>query len=245
MDNGYFEKIDGGHEVYITKEYGFTSDTLILAHFARPKKNYICADFGTGCGMIAFLWKARINPKMIYGLDIQEKAVDQANYTMEHGGFEGMEFINADIKTIKETQKEKIPSESLDIIACNPPYKAEGRGLSSPKESRAIAWNEHTLTMEELAKSSAYALKFGGRLCICQRVERLAEIMRIFADSGLEPKRLQMVQQNKNAAPTLFLLEARKGGKSGLVAEPALMVTENGRFTPEMKEVYGGYYNGK
>lgn len=237
-DDFRLERLDENHEMVVSKKHGFTTDTLLLAQFARPEKHETCADFGTGCGTIAFLWRIRYDPKMIYALELQSDALRQAEETKRRSGFERLELILADVRRIREV----LPHQSLDRIACNPPYKARNAGLKSPERSRAIAWNEEELTMRELAESSRYALKHGGRLCICQRPERLSEILTLFSGGGLEPKRLRLVQQNTDCAPSLFLLEARKGSRTGLVMEPTLMIRDGGDFSEEMKQIYGSYY---
>ena len=233
------ERLDEKHAIYVSKRHGFTTDTLLLADFSKPEKREDCADFGAGCGTIAFLWRIRSEARMIYAIELQPEALEQAERTRQHNGFERMELIQADIRRIREV----LPHQSLDRIACNPPYKAKNAGLKSPDRSRAVAWNEEELTMRELAESSRYTLKHGGRLCICQRPERLAEILCLFSETGLEPKRLRLVQQSAEHAPSLFLLEARKGGKPGLAIEPALMIYDKNGYTKEMKQIYGSYYD--
>ena len=63
--------------------------------------------------------------------------------------------------------------------------------------------------------------------------------------AGLEPKRLRLVQHRVQKAPSLFLLEARRGGKTGLTVEPVLLLEEEtGACTAEMKAIYGEYGEG-
>jgi tRNA1Val (adenine37-N6)-methyltransferase len=50
----------------------------------------------------------------------------------------------------------------------------------------------------------------------------LAEIIWDLKSNKLEPKRLQMVNGNDNSSPYLVLVEAVKGGKSGLTVLPNL-----------------------
>lgn len=233
------ERLDEKYEIVVSKKYGFTTDTLLLAHFARPEKHEICADFGTGCGTIAFLWRIRYDPKMIYAVELQSEALRQAKTSLRHNSFERVTLIQADIRNIREI----LPHQSLDRIACNPPYKARNAGLKSPDRSRSVAWSEEELTMRELAENSRYALKHEGKLCICQRPERLSEILCLFSDNGLEPKRMCLVQQSTDHAPSLFLLEARKSGKPGLTVEPTLMIKDSEDFSAEMKQIYGSYYD--
>ena len=62
-------------------------------------------------------------------------------------------------------------------------------------------------------------------------------------NNSIEPKRLRFVQQRKDKAPKLFLIEGRRGGKpGGLKVEPVLFVeNESGGFSDEMIRIYGQY----
>ena len=64
---------------------------------------------------------------------------------------------------------------------------------------------------------------------------------------SIEPKTLRLVQQRKNKAPKLFLLEGRRGGKRGFlnVRETLFIEDENGGFSQEMIEIYGSYKEGR
>ena len=65
-------------------------------------------------------------------------------------------------------------------------------------------------------------------------------------ESGIEPKRLRLVQQRKNKAPKLFLIEGKKGGRSGglVVNDTLLIEDESGGLSDEMIEIYGDYKTG-
>ncbi len=234
-----WEPISPSHKILVTPQHGFSTDTILLAVFAAPKAKESCADFGSGCGFIPMLWQVRYAPRQIFAVEIQENAVNQIKASAEHNGFSSLCIHHADLRQIRELFR----SGQLDLIACNPPYKALGAGLQNEDSARKTARHEETLTMEELAVSAKYALRYGGRLCICQRPERLTDAMAVFRAHGLEPKRLRFVQQRVERAPSLFLLECRKGGKSGLHAEPALIIEDENGYTDEMLSFYGSYRN--
>ena len=78
-----------------------------------------------------------------------------------------------------------------------------------------------------------------GRFCLCQRPERLTDVLLAMRQNGLEPKRLRWVQQRSEKAPWLFLAEGKAGAKPGLVTEPPLIVENaDGSYTDEMKQIY-------
>lgn len=241
FSEGKWEPLGKKAKVFVTREHRFNTDTILLADFSSPKHKDVCADFGTGCGTIPLIWEARFEPRKIYAVELQEKAYAQATVSVEGSGFsEKIEVIKENINNYKDI----FSSGSLDLVSCNPPYKADGAGIKNENSNMKIARHEEELSLEDLAKAAQYVLKFGGRLCICQRPERLTDAMNIFRAYGLEPKKLRLVQARKDKAPSLFLLESRRGGKPGLEIMPTLIIEENGQDTPEMLEIYGDYREG-
>ena len=72
---------------------------------------------------------------------------------------------------------------------------------------------------------------------MCQRPERLTDVLCSMRKNDLEPKRLRLVQQREGKPPKLFLIEGRRGGKrGGLVVEPTLYIESD-----EMIKIYGSY----
>ena len=67
-------------------------------------------------------------------------------------------------------------------------------------------------------------MKNGGRFCFCHRPERLADLFACLRQARLEPKRLQWAHHHPDAAPFLFLCEARKNGNPGLTVLPPLFL---------------------
>ena len=236
ITKGKWEPLGSGARVWVTEEHRFNTDTILLADFSAPKHKEICADFGTGCGTIPLLWAIRNNPKKIIALELQERACLQAGKSIAACNLD-IQLINDNINNYRQL----FAPQSLDVIACNPPYKAKGRGLKNSDGDKMVARHEEELTMTQLAQAAAYSLRFGGRLCICQRPERLSDAMNIFSRHGLEPKILRLVQGHINKPPSLFLLECRRGGNMGLKVLPTLIIHENGGFTPEMIAIYGDY----
>ncbi len=237
MTNSHWEPLGKKNKILVSKKHGFTTDTLLLANFAKPNKRDICADFGTGCGTIAVLWDIRYSPKIIYAVELQKEATEQLEQTIDYNKLEKITLIKDNINNYKSIFK----SGSLSHIACNPPYKAIGAGIKNEVDNLRIARHEDELSLDELAKAASYCLKFGGKLFICQRPERLSDAITIFRENGLEPKRLRLVQQRETKAPSLFLLESRRGGNSGIDIMPTLFIEKDGGLSEEMINIYGNY----
>lgn len=188
-----WQPLSSNNEILVSKEHNFNTDTILLANFSAPKKSDVCADIGTGCGTIASIWAIRQNPKKIYAVELQEKAYNQFKQTIAKNNFSNIKLINQNINNFKQI----FNSGSVDLIACNPPYKAKGAGLKNSGDNYRLARHEDELSLQELAKAVSYMLKFGGRFCVCQRPERLADAMALFRENGLEPKKLRLVQQRE------------------------------------------------
>ena len=126
----------------------------------------------------------------------------------------------------------------------NPPYVAPNAGLQSAAESALIARHEVMCSLDDVAACAEKLLRFGGRLCICQRPDRLADAICAMRAHGIEPKRLLWMIHSVGKKPSLFLLEGKKGANSGMVVpQPLILKDADGEYTPQALEVYGLYQN--
>lgn len=240
MEQASWEPLAPGCQVLVTREHGFSTDTLLLAAFSQPRRGERCADLGTGCGTIPLLWRVRGEPGPILAVELQPQAAEQARRSVERSGYNGhIQVVEGDVRDYKAL----LPCQGLDRVACNPPYTLPGAGAASPDPQRRAARQGDCFSLEDLAQAARYSLKHRGRLCLCLPVRRLAEALALFSRWDLEPKLLRLVQQRRDKAPYLFLLECRRGGRpGGLEAAPTLLLEEDGGGpTRELLEVYGSY----
>ena len=68
-------------------------------------------------------------------------------------------------------------------------------------------------------------MKDAGRLALCHRPERLAEVLAVLRAHRLEPKRLAIVKNAPENAPWLFLVVAQKNRRTGLRVEPDVLIS--------------------
>ncbi|MBQ2604533.1 MAG: methyltransferase [Clostridia bacterium] len=236
----HFEPLGSGIEVIVSRENHFSTDTILLADFAAPKKHENVIELGTGCGTISLLWCRNTPPRHITAVDIQEQAADMLRRSTAHNKLdEYITVINKDLNDLKG----EVVFGSFDMCAMNPPYKIGGGGIVNPESAKQIARHETMCTLDDITKTAAKLLRFGGRFCICQRPERLADVLMSMRNAGIEPKKMRLVQQRKSKAPKLFLAEGRRGGSSGgMVVMPTLFIeNDNGSLSEEMTAIYGDY----
>lgn len=234
-----YEKLSEKIYVCISAEHRFGTDAFLLADFAKARHKDIAADFCSGNGIAALLLERDYSPKRIYALEIQKKAYDQLCLSVERSGLKDKIIaVHGDLKKFKSDEK-------LDLIICNPPYKADGAGIKNDTESSSIARHEMLCTIDDVCRSVSLNLKFGGRLCVCNRPERLCDIMFAMRNNNLEPKRVRFVSKNKSTAAWLVLVEGKKGSKPFLRVEPQFYTqSEDGTgFSDELKALYSLYEN--
>lgn len=233
-----FERLGDNCEICVTKEHTFGTDAFLLADFAGARHKDVVCDLGTGCGIIAVLIKLRFDPKQVYGIDIQKQAINQFNITVERSGLLETYPLLMDLKELGEAA----PIDRCDLVTCNPPYKAASAGIESLIDAHKIARHEIMCNIDDVCKAASRLLKFGGRLCLCNRPERLGDVICAMRANNIEPKRLRFVSKTPEDAPWLFLIEGRKGGGAFMKVMPQLYMNGGG-VSEELSRIYGHYEN--
>ena len=241
------EPLGRGVEVFVSDAHHFTTDTILLADFACVKKGERVVELGTGCGAIPLLMIREGSPEYIRAIDIQPEAVEQLKLSIERNTDKGIarasliQPILGDIKDIKSL----CPAGEADLVVCNPPYKLTGSGIENPDASKKTARHEVDCSLDDVTSAAKWLLRFGGRFVMCQRPERLTDVLTSLREHDMEPKRLRFVQGRTEKAPKLFLVEAKRGARTGYMdVLPALIVEDENGFTPEMNKIYGCYKDG-
>ena len=232
----------GKFSIYVSTDHTFGTDAVLLADFAGSKKANKACDIGTGCGIIPLLLLKNETAQEVDGVEIQPAAAEISAENIKLNGLEGV--FNVHCLDMKEVRG-NFTAGGFDLVTCNPPYKAKGAGNKNLSEAAKIARHETLCVFEDVVKAAAYLLKFGGRLCICHRPERLADIICDMRAHGIEPKIYREVIQREGEEPWLILIEGRLGGKRGMTLLPPLYVEKNGLLTDEMMDIYGDYKQGK
>ncbi len=232
----------GSFAIKVSGDHTFGTDAVLLADFAGRSSAEVAVDLGTGCGIIPLLLIKNEAAKSVTGVEIQSNAAALAAENAELNGIaDRFKVKNADLKYIKD----EFAAGTADLVTCNPPYKAEGTGSKNLTEAQKIARHEVMCTLPDVVAAAARLLKFGGRLCICHRPERLCDIFCTMREKKIEPKVLREVIQRDGCEPWLVLVEGRSGGKPGLKIMPPLIVERDGCLSDEMMDIYGDYKQGR
>lgn len=216
------------------------TDTFLLSSFPKLKPSLRVCDLGAGTGLLGLLLLQRQPRLTVTGLELQEAPLRLAEKTAAVNSLEDrLRFVHADLRRPEDLLR----AGSFDLVVCNPPYFPEFRGRPAAGTARRTARGETTCTLEDVCRTASYLLRWGGSFCLVHRPERLSDLCCALRAHGLELKRLRPVCKRGGAAPSLLLLEGRRGGKPGAALEPPLIL-QNPDGTPT-REVDAFYFRDK
>ena len=202
--------IDNLKIIQDTRLYRFTSDSVLLSKFASVKHDDNVADFCAGSGIVAYhlyaLRRAEKRNLQFTLFELQPTLCQLAEKTANVNGFDNFNVVCGRLQDMDEKYRER-----FSLVVCNPPY--ERGGLENESYEKAICRKEITLNLQEIAKAAAFALKFGGRIAMVHRADRLAEVCYTLKNVNIEVKKIQFVAGKSGAKPYLVLIEGVKGGK--------------------------------
>lgn len=203
------------NNMYIIQDpdgYCFTSDAVILANHVTVKKGDKVCDLGTGSGIIPILMTAKTELSRAVGLELIARQVDMATRSVEYNGLQNrVEIVHGDIK-----EADKIfGSGVFDLVVSNPPYGIVGTGEMKKDSWIARSRYEITVTLEEVVRSASKIVRYGGRVAIINKAERLSEMTCLMVKYGIEPKKLINIFRKDDLADTV-IVEGVRGGKKGM-----------------------------
>ncbi len=226
----------GGPKLLQARHFRLGTDCVLLADFVNASGARRGIELGCASGAAMLLLLER-SPKLhMTGIEIVPEAAETARENMALNNLtERSEIVTGDIRDHRALFR----AGSFDLLVCNPPYFPQGSGALPQDTDRAAARSEIRCSLSELCAAAAYLMQTGGRACFIHRPERLSELLVNLAQAGLEPKRLRLVCRDAQAAPSLVLVEARRGGKPGLTVEASLYLQDpNGTESDEYKRIY-------
>ncbi len=196
-----------------TELYCFTSDSILLSKFAKAKNGEVVADFCSGSGVVGFNFYGLNSDKInsVTFFELQKPLYDLSVKSIKLNQLENKFFaVNTRLQDIGNEYVGR-----FSLVLCNPPYMSVDGGAHDKDTLKAICRREVELNLKELILSISKALKFGGRVCLVHRADRLSDIFCTMREHMIEPKRLQLVQSG-DKEPYLVMIEGVKGGKSGV-----------------------------
>lgn len=210
-----------------------SADSFLLADFARERVRGRVCDLCGGGGLISLLLLSKGFSGEIVCADADVTALELAR---KNSLEEGLCFET--VRTDVNLWRESLSPESFDSVVCNPPYHEQGGKISA---KRSMARSEAGCSLEAVCLAAGGILKNGGRLFVCMKASRTAELIVAMKKSGTEPKRLRFVAHAEGHEPYLVLCEGIKGASPSVSVAPELhMYCPDGRPSEESKRIYYG-----
>lgn len=219
----------GGLKIYRRDDLpGYTTDSVLLADFAKRLKGRRVCDLGTGTGIIPLLLLGRRPELVLTGIEINEELAVLAQKSAALNGLEDrFSVTRGDLREAECL----LPGESFDAVICNPPYHPGSQGRPDS--------HQHSCDEADAARAARWLLKPKGRLYICCPAGRMLVTAGAMSAAGIEPKRIRMASSFAHKAPYLCLMEGTLGAKPGCVFEPQLVLLKAPRrYSGEYKAIY-------
>ncbi|WP_127069024.1 MULTISPECIES: tRNA1(Val) (adenine(37)-N6)-methyltransferase [unclassified Veillonella] len=217
------------------KEFKFSIDAILLAHFGEAKSNKYYLELGTGTGVIPHVLYHR-GARHIVGVDCNPRVIELAQKSVIHNDIaESVSMVELDYMI----NAGKVYYGQFDGIYMNPPYFEPNSGLLSQEESVALALHEQQHSMKDRLLQAQRYLKFGGTLWMIYTTPRLESLLHAIEQTQFRVKRMRFVHGKQDKVSKLVLLELKYGGKLGMIVEPPLYIYEvDGSYSEEVQAYY-------
>lgn len=225
-----------GYKVIENKDFFcFGIDAVLLSSFAKGPKKSKVLDIGTGNGIIPILMEGKYNNDLFVAFELQTVVADLAKRSVELNNLQHkIRIINDDILNYGNYYDNGF----FDIITSNPPYMSNS-GFENESMEKRLARHEITLDIFSLAKIASKALKYGGKIFLVHRPDRLVDIFCALRENKIEPKKITFVSPKKDKKPNIVLIEGVKSGKPSLiVTENLIIYNEKGKLSEKIYDMY-------
>ncbi len=216
-----------------TEGLTFGTDALLLAGYINGKYKYGC-EIGSGSGIISMLLLTRDKLQETVAVEVQSEYAELTKKNAELNGLsDRMTTVLSDVREYK-SEKE------FDLIYTNPPYMKVDSGRKNEAEKKNIARHEVCGDIGDFCRCSRRLLKFGGTFAVVYRPDRLCDLFSAMRQNALEPKRMTLVYADTESEPSMALVEAKAGGKSGLLLTKPLIIYKDrshGEYSDDMNYI--------
>lgn len=217
---------------YCANAFPFSTDSMLLADFAKLPKNARVLDLGAGCGTLGVMLCAKDADCVVTGIELDTCAHQMALHNASANGIASrLTSICGDLNNISSL----VEANRFSVCISNPPYFSSG----IKSQTLSVARHEDTCSMDAVFQAAAWALKYGGDFFIVHKPERLAELFACAVNHSLQPKKLCLVRHHQDGPVSLIMVQCRKGGKPGLVWQEQALHDCQGEPT----EFYRGVYH--
>lgn len=188
------------------------STSIRNASEVKTERKWRILDIGTGTGLIALMMAQRFPEAEITGIDIDEKACEQARENVEASPFRTVEIKLCDVKEMKGV---------YDVIVSNPPYFVDS--LENPDDQRRMARHTSSLSYRELMENAFRLLSDDGEFSLVIPSETKAQLEEEAYLAGFFKSRECAVKTTPRKQPRRYLLAFRKHAATSFEKEEGVI----------------------
>ncbi len=235
------EPLGGGFFAAVNDGCRLGDDPFLLAGFAAVRPGDVCADLGTGSGILALVL-LKNGARTALGLDNSPDAVRLARLSAAASHVDDRFAV----ALTDLADRAALPGAAFTLAVANPPWFLGGRPCADAR--RDAARHAAPDTPAVFCRAAARLLRPDGRFCLCFPPDSLAAYTAALADAGLFPGRLQAVLHSAGKPARLLLCEAfadtkANGGQTGFRSLPPFVCRDpDGQSTAEYKALFGDFY---
>lgn len=208
--------------------YRANVDAILLAAFsfsrrARAAKRAVDLGAGSGAVALSLLHLGGAEHVTLVEIDPASATLAEANLAANGWKEQGRVLVG---------NVDALGSLDADLVVCNPPYVAPGKGRVPAHPGRARA------RTGELASFVRGARRVAGRrarICFVYPAASLFDLAGAMSSAGLEIKRARLVHADAGAPARVVLVEALAAKPGGLVIEPPLFEREGKGYGEELR----------
>jgi tRNA1(Val) A37 N6-methylase TrmN6 len=213
------------------------TDALLLASYIRRSPKARAIELGGGSGIISLLCAARGKLGEILCVEVQKSFADIIERNIQLNGLE--DKIKGICCDIRDTHL--FGEGEYDVVFSNPPYMISNGGRMNDHDEMSIARHEIFGKIDDFCLCASKKLKHGGLFYCVYRPDRAMDLLHNLRQNKLEPKKITFVHANTESGPSVMLVEAKKGGKSGCIVTAPLIIykdASNTEYTEQIKRIY-------
>ena len=217
----------------------FGTDAYLLSAYLPKRQKSIGVELGCGSGVISLLALTKNKCQRVYGIEVQKEIASVAKRNGELNTLDGVfSVINKDLRDVSISDV----GNEVDIVFSNPPYMKNDSGKANDNDFKNISRHEVFGQIDDFCACAYRLLKHGGSFYVVYRPDRMIDLFCALRSSGLEPKKVLYIHTNSSTPPSLLIVQAKKGAKSGIViSKPLIMFNEGtNEYTDTVKKIYDG-----
>lgn len=196
----------------------FNADALGLLAFLRLGVKDRVVELGSGTGVICILGADNTGAAFT-GVERQARLVDLSQKSAARNR-QDIRFVCADVSDTPAL----LGHGAFTAAVMNPPYFTSGERSSNP--SRSLTRHDAGSSLAAFLSAAFALLSNGGKLFVIYPADSLGELCAALSAHRFVPKRMKLVYTKAGKNALRVLIEAKKGGKPGLIVEPPLFAEE-------------------